>query len=156
MQAPAGVGDPSDPVAALQLLRAHHLAVEEAEHERVMLGDGGDERRADAGLGGRERVVRLVLAVDREEARVLAGDADDVAAARRRDLVVRVREAAGERLDLGRAVQLRDRFQDVFERHRSIIFGLRCGSGSATLPTESGTNKPFGSSRRVWTRAASS
>ncbi len=121
MQAPARVGDARDPVAALQLLAAHHLALEEAEHERVLVGDGGDERRADPGLGGRERVVRLVLAVDREEAGVLAGDADDVAAARRRDLVVRIREAAGERLDLGRAVQLRNGVQDVFDRHAAIL-----------------------------------
>ena len=61
--------------------------------------------------------MRLVLAVDREEPGVLARDADDEAAVRRRDLVVRVREAAGERLDLGRAVQLRDGLEDVFERH---------------------------------------
>ena len=121
VQAPAGLGDRGEPVAALQLLGAHHLAVEELEHERVVLGHRGDERRADAGLGGAARVVRLVLAVDREEARVLAGDADDVAAARRRHLVVRVRQAARERLDRGRAAQLRHRLQDVFERHGAIL-----------------------------------
>ena len=106
VQPPARVGDEREPVAAPQLLRAQHLAVEELEDEGVVLGNGGDERRSDAGLCGGERVVRLVLAVDREQAGVLARDADDVAARGRRDLVVRVREAAGERLDLRRAVQL--------------------------------------------------
>ena len=71
----------SEPVAAPQLLGVHHLAVEELEHERVVLGQRGDDGRADAGLRGGDRVVDLVLAVDREQARVLARDADDVAAA---------------------------------------------------------------------------
>ena len=79
VQAAARLRDRAEPVAAAQLLRVHHLALEEAEDERVVLGKGGDERGADAGLGRGDRVVHLVLAVDREQARVLARDADDVA-----------------------------------------------------------------------------
>ena len=79
VQPPAGRRDRLEPVAAAQLLGVHHLAVEELEHERVVLGQRCDDGRADAGLGGGDRVVQLVLPVDREQARVLAGDADDVA-----------------------------------------------------------------------------
>ena len=59
--------------------------------------------------------------VDREEARVLARDADDVAAARRRDPVVRVRQAAGERLHLALALQFGHEREDVVESHRAIL-----------------------------------
>ena len=91
-------------------------AFEELQDEGVVLGERRHDARADARLGGRDRVVDLVLAVDRKEARVLAGDPDDVGPGRRRDLVVRVREAARERL--GRAAaQLRNGLQDVLERH---------------------------------------
>ena len=121
VEAPAGLGDGGEPVAALQLLRAQHFAVEELEDECVVLGHRGDERCADAGLGRAARVVRLVLAVDREQAGVLAGDPDDVAATRRRDLVVRVRQAARQRLDRRRVAQLRHRLQHVLERHRAIL-----------------------------------
>ena len=102
----------------------HHLAVEEPEHERVVLRQSGDERSADTGLRGGDRVVRLVLAVDREQARVLARDPDDVAAVGRDDLVVRVREAARERLDVPLAAQLRHRLQDVLEGHGDPTIGL--------------------------------
>ena len=116
VEAPARVGDRREPVAPPELLRAHHLAREELQDERVVLGERGDDRGADSGFGRGDRVVRLVLPVDRKEARVLARDADDVAAGGRRDLVVRVREA-GERLDLRRAVQLGHRLQHVVQCH---------------------------------------
>jgi len=102
-------------------IERHHLAVEELEHECVVHRHSGDERRAHAGLRRTTRVVRLVLAVDGEQAGVLAGDADDVAASRRRHLVVRVRQPARERLDLGCAVQFRDGRQYVFKRHGAIL-----------------------------------
>ena len=118
VQPPARRRDELEPVAAAQLLRVHHLAFEELEHERVVLGQRGDDGRADAGLRCGDRVVDLVRAVDREQARVLAGDADDVGAARRRDdLVVRVREAAGERLDLRSPCSSGTSVEDVVERH---------------------------------------
>ena len=82
-----------------------------------MLRDRGHERRADAGLGGRDRVVALVVAVDGEEAGVLAGDADYEGPVAVHDLVVRVRETAGERLGHA-AAQLVHRREHVLERHR--------------------------------------
>ena len=125
VQAPARLRNRGEAVAAPQLLGVHHLALEEAEHERVVLWQRGDERRADAGLGRRDRVVQLVLAVDREEARVLARDADDVAPGGARHLVVRVRQAARERLDRGRVAQLRHRVEDRLDGHRAILLGSR-------------------------------
>jgi len=71
-------GGEADPVATAEELRAQHLALEELEHERVVLRHSGNERCADAALPRRRRVLcGLVLAVDREETRVLARDADD-------------------------------------------------------------------------------
>ena len=121
MEAAAGRRDRLEPVAAPELVRVHHLAVEEPEDERIVLRQNRDDRCADTGLGGGDRVVRLVLAVDREQPRVPARDPDDVAALRGRDLVVRVREAARERLDVPLAAQLRHRLQDVLEGHRAIL-----------------------------------
>src|SRR5215470_4912095 len=109
MEAAARARNGPEAVAAAKLPRVHHLALEEAEDESVVLRNSGDERSADAGLGGRDRVVHLVLPVDREQARVLARDPDDVAPRRARDLVVRVREAARERLHQLCVVQLRNR-----------------------------------------------
>ncbi len=122
VEAAARVRDRADAVAAPEQLARHHLALEEAQHERVVLRERRDERRADAGLRRGDRVVDLVLAVDREQPRVLARDADDEGAGRGRDLVVRVRQPAGEPLDLALAAELRNRLQDVFERHRAILY----------------------------------
>jgi len=122
VQPTAGPCDRSQPVAAPELLRIHHLAVEELEHERVPFREPGDERRADPGLRCAARVPRLVLAVDREQTGVLAGDADDEGAPGGDDLEVRVREPAGERLDRGRSGERRDRGQDVVERHAPILY----------------------------------
>ncbi len=102
VQPAAGVGDERQPVAPAQILGAQHVAVDELEDERVVLRQRRDEPRPDAGLGRRDRVVHLVRAVDREQAGVLAGDADDVRVSpARRHLVVRVRQPARERLDGG-------------------------------------------------------
>src|SRR6185437_10479797 len=51
VEAAARLGDSADVPAGAQLLRVHHLAVEEAEDEGVLLRHGRDERRADSGLG---------------------------------------------------------------------------------------------------------
>ena len=117
MQPPACGRDRLEPVAAPQLLGVHHLAFEELEHERVVLGQRGDDGRADARLRRRDRVVDLVLAVDREEARVLAGDADDVARRRRRRPGSSCSSARRQRLDRALALQLRHEGEDVVERH---------------------------------------
>src|SRR5207253_40969 len=95
----AGLGDPGEVAAGPQLLSVHHLAVEVAEDEGVVLGTRGHEGGADTGLGRGDRVVHLVLPVDREQARVLSEDPHDLAAGRARDLVVRVRESPGATLD---------------------------------------------------------
>ncbi len=71
-------------------------ALDEVEHERAELGQVGDDARADAGLGGRQRVLVLVVAVDREQPGVLGRHAHHVAAPADDDLVVRVREPAGQ------------------------------------------------------------
>ena len=102
VQPPAGARRPARAGRRAAASRRPSPALEEAEHERVVLRAAPRRRRADAGLRGRDRVVQLVLAVDREQARVLVRDADDVAAVRRRDLVVRVRQPARERLDARR------------------------------------------------------
>jgi len=121
VQTPARTRDRLEAVAAAERLRIHHLAVEELEHERVVLRQRRHDGRPDAALRRRDRVVHLVLAVDREQAGVLAGDAHDVGAARRRHLVVRVREPARERLDLA-AAKLRHRLEDVLEGHRGRVY----------------------------------
>ena len=121
MEAAAGRRDRLEPVAPPELVRVHHLAVEEPEDERIVLRQKRDDRCADTRLGGGDRVVRLVLAVDREQPRVPARDPDDVAALGGGDLVVRVREAARERLDVPLAAQLRHRLQDVLQGHRPIL-----------------------------------
>src|SRR5581483_3525258 len=61
VQPPACSRDRAETVAAAELLRVYHLALEEADDERVVLAERGDERRSDARLGGRDRVVHLVL-----------------------------------------------------------------------------------------------
>ena len=121
VQAAARARDRRQPVAAAELLRAHHLAVEELEHECVVLGHPRDERCADARLRRAARVVRLVLAVDREQPGVLAGDAHHERPVRRDDLVVHVRQSAGERLHRSRVVQLGNRCEDGLDGHRAIL-----------------------------------
>jgi hypothetical protein len=70
---------------------------------------------------GASCVVHLVRVVDGEQAGVLAGDAHHEGAGRRRHLVVRVRQAAGERLDAHGVVQFRNRLEHRVERHVPIL-----------------------------------
>ncbi len=79
-QAPATI---VEAVAAAQVLGALGGALDELEHEQRVLGQVVDDLRADAGLGRRDRVSVLVLAVDREQARVLGRHPHDVGARRR-------------------------------------------------------------------------
>ena len=74
----AGGGDLVQLVAAAKILGALRLPGDEPEDEHVLLGKVGSDRGADAGVRGCDRVQVLVLAVDREQARVLGGDPDDV------------------------------------------------------------------------------
>ena len=67
VEAAAGRRDRLEPVAAPELVRVHHFAVEEREDERIVLRQDRDHRCADTGLGCGDRVVSLVLAVDREQ-----------------------------------------------------------------------------------------
>ena len=78
-------------------------------------GESRDDVRADAGLGRSDRVVCLVLPVDPEQVRVLAGDPHDVRARVGDDLVVRVRQSAREVFDAARVVELRDDLEHCFQ-----------------------------------------
>ena len=66
-------------------------------------------------FGRRHGVLVLVLPVDRKEPRVLRGHADDVRPSLGLDLVVRVREAAGELGHGVRALQLGDELEDFVD-----------------------------------------
>ena len=122
MQAAAGLGHEGDPVTLAQVLGAQHRALDELEHECVVLRQRRDEPRADARVGRGDRVVHLVLTVDREQAGVLAGDPYDVGVSpTRRHLVVRVREPARQRLDGRRILKLRNGRQHVVESHAAIL-----------------------------------
>jgi hypothetical protein len=109
-------GDPVESVAATQVVRGLCLALDELEDEDAPLGQVADDRSSDSGLGGRHRVLVLVLAVDGEEARVLGGDPDDVSAAVGLHLVVDVRQPAGELRDGMGAFELGDEPEDFVDR----------------------------------------
>ena len=78
VELPAGGGDLVQPVSAAEVLGALRLPDDELEDEHVLLREVSRHGGADAGVGGRHGVQVLVLAVDREQAGVLGGDADDV------------------------------------------------------------------------------
>ena len=115
VQPPARGGDPVELVAALEVLGALRLPLDELEHEHELLGEVGDHGRPDAGVGGRDRVQVLVLAVDREQAGVLGRHADHEGADGGLDLVVRVGEPAGELGHVGRRRRARAPGQDALE-----------------------------------------
>ena len=83
--------------------------------EDSALGEVRDHLGADPRFGRRDGVLVLVLAVDREEPRVLRGHADDVRPAIGLDLVVRVGEAAGKLGHGVRALQLGDELEDFVD-----------------------------------------
>jgi hypothetical protein len=115
VQLPAGRGHPVEPVPAAQVLRRLCLALDELEDEDGAVREIRDHPGADSRVRRRDRVVVLVLPVDREEARVFRGHADDVRPAVGLDLVVRVREAAGELGHGVRALQLGYELEDFFD-----------------------------------------
>ena len=121
MEAPACRRNRLEPVAAPQLLGIHHLAVEELEDKGVVLRQHRDHGGTDTRLRGGNRIVNLVLPVDREEPGILAGDPHDVPASKGRDLVVRVGQTARKRLDLSLAAELGHLLQDVRQGHRPIL-----------------------------------
>jgi hypothetical protein len=106
-------GDPVEPVAAAEVLRALHPPLDETEHEHAPLREVGDDGRAHSNLRRGDRVLVLVLTVDREQARVLGRDSDDVRPSLGLDLVVRVRQAARELGDRLRAGQLGHELDDL-------------------------------------------
>ena len=67
MEAPARRRDRLEPIAAPELLGVHHLAFEEPEDKGVVLRQRRDHGGTHARFGGGNRVVNLVLTVDREE-----------------------------------------------------------------------------------------
>ena len=105
VQTPARLRDQWQPVPTPQLSRIQHLTVQKLEDQRVVFRQPGDERRSDPGLCGAPGVVRLVLAVDREQSRVFPRDAHDVRSVRRDHAVVHVCRAR-ERLDCRGVTQL--------------------------------------------------
>ena len=68
----------------------HGPCVEPLERERVPLGHRLDDARGDSRFGGRDRVVELVPAIDREEIRVGPGHPHEERRAVHLDPVVRV------------------------------------------------------------------
>ena len=78
MQPAAGGGNLVQLVAAAKVLGALRLPDDELEDEHVLLREVGRHGSPDAGVRGRHGVQVLVLAVDREQAGVLGGNADDV------------------------------------------------------------------------------
>ena len=130
--------------AAQELRRAHRLeqrdlAFDEARDEPALGLDEGDHLGADAELGRPLRRRELDRAVDAEQARVLAGDAEDVDLAVDLDLEVVVRDPAAERLDARRPVGP-DALDRSFESaHARILspFGSKSGSAAISPPTHS-------------------
>ena len=126
VQAPARVGDPVEAVATPQVLGALCRALDELEHQDRALGQVVDDGSAHPDLGGGDRRVMLVLAVDREQARVLGRDAHDVRAPADIDLVVRVGEPAGSVGDAALGARERgNQIEDLVDRARSSRASLR-------------------------------
>jgi hypothetical protein len=119
VQPAARVCDPVEAIAPAQVLGALRLPLDELEHEDRALGEVVDDVRADTRLGRADRGVVLVLAVDGEQARVLARHPHDVRAAADIDPVVRVREAARQRSDAALPARERgDQVEDLVDRAR--------------------------------------
>ena len=147
MQPPDRLGDLAQSVAAAQILGAHRRALDEVEHERSELRQVRDHTRADARLGRGHGVDVLVLAVDRQQPGVLRRHAHDVAPPAHDDLVVGVREPAGQLADdaVG-ACELLDAGQDVVDRHVLVAHEALQG-----VPAAKDTR--IGTLRRVKSRA---
>ena len=120
VQLPAGRGHHLQLVAAAQVVGALRLALDELEHEQRVLRHVVDHLRADARLGRRDAVQVLVLAVDREQPRVLRRDAHHVRAVAGDDLVVGIREPARE---LGHGALAGQRRNHVEQLSKRRIFG---------------------------------
>ena len=93
-----------------------------------LLGQVVDDRRPHAGVGRGDRVQILVLAVDGEQPGVLGRDAHDVGALGGVDLVVGVRQAAGElrhRLALAKRGDEIEETVEVRHRRATIVTGFR-------------------------------
>jgi ABC-type Na+ transport system ATPase subunit NatA len=118
----ASARDHLDLVASLQVGRRHRLPLDVLEHERGSLRQIRDDARPDTDLRGRDRVVDFVLAVDGEETAVFAGDADDIRAAISDDLVVLVREPAGQRLAAASIPQLGNDGENLVHRHGPRVY----------------------------------
>ena len=153
MQAPAGAGHLLQQRASLaQRPRAEGLALEPLHHHRVVLGQVGDDGGADADLGRAHRVLVLVVAVDREQAAVVAPPPHDVAPGRGHDLVVGVGEAARERAHRALAgAQLRDLVHDLLELEHRPLPLTRAGRFPRR---EANLSAAPGSVNRLSTRAA--
>jgi hypothetical protein len=102
VDAPERLGDAGDGLRPAHLLDRDRTSLDEAGDQVALRLDEGCDLRADAGRSGRDRSLVLVGAIDSEELRVRAADAQDERLPVDDDLEVVVRDPAAERLDLER------------------------------------------------------
>jgi hypothetical protein len=116
----AGLRHPVELVASTQILRALGLSLDELEHEHALLGEVRYHAGSHPGFGRGNRVLVFVLAVDCEQARILRRNANDVRPPVGLDLVVRVREAAGELGDGIRAGELGNELENLVDLRAAL------------------------------------
>ena len=120
VQAPADGGDGDHPALLAQRVGGHRPPGQELDDERVLAREVGDHGCADADLGGPHRVLVLVVAIDREQPRVVAPVAHDVRPVVGADLVVGVRAPADESGDLARVAQLGNELAEQRDQLRLV------------------------------------